>query len=135
MSSARDKGATMTIPAELKYTKDHEWAKLEADQATIGITAFAQDQLGALVYVDLPALGDTITAGEVFGEVESVKSVSELVAPLSGEVIEVNTALDAAPETINDDPYGEGWIIKISLSEVSEADDLLDASAYAALIA
>lgn len=125
----------MTIPAELKYTKDHEWAKLEADQATIGITAFAQDQLGALVYVDLPALGDTITAGEVFGEVESVKSVSELVAPLSGEVIEVNTALDAAPETINDDPYGEGWIIKISLSEVSEADDLLDASAYAALIA
>lgn len=123
----------MTVPADLKYTKDHEWALLDGAVATIGITDFAQGQLGDLVYVDLPAPGDAVTAGEVFGEVESVKSVSELVAPLSGEVAAVNTALDAEPATINTDPYNEGWIIKISLSDPAQADTLLDATTYETL--
>ena len=124
----------MAIPAELNYTKDHEWVKIEGDQATIGITDYAQDQLGGLVYVDLPDAGATFVAGEVCGEVESVKSVSELLAPLSGEVSAVNTELDGAPETINSDPYGAGWIIKLSVSDPSQVAGLLDAAAYEASI-
>lgn len=125
----------MAIPTDLKYTKDHEWVKIEADQATIGISDYAQDQLGGLVYVDLPAVGDDVNAGEVFGEVESVKSVSELLAPLTGTVAAINGALEGAPETINSDPYGAGWIVKITLSDPSEAADLLDSAAYEALLA
>jgi len=125
----------MAIPTDLKYTKDHEWVKIEADQATIGISDYAQDQLGGLVYVDLPAVGDDVNAGEVFGEVESVKSVSELLAPLTGTVAAINGALEGAPETINSDPYGAGWIVKITLSDPSEAENLLDSAAYEALLA
>jgi len=125
----------MAIPAELNYTEDHEWVKVESGTATIGVTDYAQDQLGGLVFVNLPAVGDAFAAGEVFGEVESVKSVSELLAPISGEVIEVNTDLENAPETINDDPYGAGWIIKVSVSDPAQVGALLDAASYEALIA
>ena len=125
----------MAIPAELNYTEDHEWVKVESGTATIGVTDYAQDQLGGLVFVNLPAVGDAFAAGEVFGEVESVKSVSELLAPISGEVIEVNTDLENAPETINDDPYGVGWVIKVSPSDPAQVGALLDAASYEALIA
>ncbi|MCL2881360.1 MAG: glycine cleavage system protein GcvH [Coriobacteriia bacterium] len=125
----------MAIPAELNYTEDHEWVKIESETAMIGITDYAQDQLGGLVFVNLPAVGDTFAVGAVFGEVESVKSVSELLAPLSGKVIEVNAELESAPETINNDPYGAGWIIKMSVSDPSQTGALLDATAYEALTA
>ncbi len=125
----------MNIPSDLKYTKDHEWVKVEADQATIGITDYAQDQLGGLVYVSLPAVGESFEASEVFGEVESVKSVSELLAPLSGEVVAVNADLEGSPETVNSDPYGEGWIIRLSLEDAAQIADLLDADAYSAQLA
>jgi glycine cleavage system H protein len=122
-------------PSDLKYTKEHEWVRVDGDSATIGITDFAQDQLGEVVYVDLPSVGDQATAGDTFGEIESVKSVSELFAPVSGEVTKVNEALDDAPETVNEDPYGDGWMITVKLSDTSELDGLLDASAYEAFIA
>ncbi|MCL2332170.1 MAG: glycine cleavage system protein GcvH [Actinomycetia bacterium] len=125
----------MIIPSEFKYTRDHEWVKIESDQATVGISDYAQDQLGGLVFVNLPTVGEAFEAGAVFGEVESVKSVSELLAPLSGEVVATNTELESAPETINDDPYGAGWIVKFTLSDPAQVDGLLDASAYEALIA
>ncbi|MCL2654284.1 MAG: glycine cleavage system protein GcvH [Coriobacteriia bacterium] len=125
----------MSTPDELYYTNDHEWVRIESDSATVGITDFAQDQLGGLVFVNLPAPGEGFVAGEVFGEVESVKSVSELLAPLAGEVTEVNAELEGAPETINNDPYGAGWIIKIKLSDPAQVGDLLDADAYASVIA
>jgi len=120
----------MLVPKDLKYSSDHEWVKVEDGQVTIGISDYAQDQLGGLVYVSLPKTGDTFEAGDVFGEVESVKSVSELIAPLSGEVVAVNTELEDAPELINEDPYQEGWIMKISPSEPDQISGLLDAAAY-----
>jgi len=122
----------MAIPTELNYTTDHEWVKVESELATIGITDYAQEQLGSLVFVNLPAVGETFAAGDVFGEVESVKSVSELLAPLSGEVLEVNSELEGVPETLNSDPYGAGWIIKVSLSDPAQVAELLDAGAYEA---
>ena len=117
----------MNFPAELKYTKDHEWMKMEGDIAVIGISDFAQDALGDVVFVNLPAVGDEVTAGESLGDVESVKAVSDLISPGSGVICEVNEALDDAPETLNEDPYG-AWIIKVE--KVTEEEELLEADAY-----
>lgn len=125
----------MNIPSELKYTKDHEWVKVENGVATIGITDFAQGELGDIVYVDVDTLDDTVEEGDVFGSVEAVKTVSDLFMPLSGEVIEFNEALEDAPELVNTDPYGEGWMIKITISDDSQIEALLDAAAYKTLIA
>lgn len=122
-------------PKELMYDKEHEWVSVDGDVATIGISDFAQDQLGEVVYVDLPSVGDEIVAGENFGEIESVKSVSELFTPLSGEIIEVNDALDDAPETVNEDPYGTGWMIKVKLGDPSQVDSLMSADEYEAFVA
>ena len=124
----------MNIPENLLYTKDHEWVKIEGDEATVGVTDFAQSELGDIVYVEIETEGDTLDKEEVFGTVEAVKTVSDLFMPLSGEVIEFNTMLEDSPETVNADPYGEGWMIKITMSDPSEADTLLDAAAYKALI-
>jgi glycine cleavage system H protein len=121
------------IPSDLKYAKSHEWAKIEGDTATVGITHFAQEQLGDLTYVDLPKVGATLTAGAEMGSVESVKAASELYSPVSGTVTEVNTALDGAPEVVNQDPYTAGWMIKVKLSAAPES--LLDATAYAQVCA
>ena len=118
------------IPEELKYTKEHEWAKLEEGLVVIGITSYAQDALGEIVYVELPSEGDEITKGDPFGGVESTKSVSDLYAPLSGEVIEVNEALLDSPETINEDPYGAGWMIKVKPYDAGELQDLMDYEEY-----
>ncbi|MFJ7218246.1 glycine cleavage system protein GcvH [Amycolatopsis sp. NPDC098790] len=120
----------MSIPENLQYTKEHEWLKVEDGVATVGITAFAAESLGDIVFVQLPDAGATITAGEVFGEVESTKSVSELYAPVSGEVVEVNGTTSDTPEVINSDPYTEGWLLKVRLT--GDVPDLLDAAAYAA---
>jgi glycine cleavage system H protein len=120
-------------PADYRYTKDHEWVKAEGGQATIGITDYAQAQLGDVVFVELPAVGRTIKQGEVFGTIESVKAVSELYAPVSGEVIAVNDALSTAPEAVNKDPHG-AWIIKVKPSNAGDVDSLLDATAYGALV-
>lgn len=122
-------------PSDLKYAKEHEWVRVDGDVATIGISDFAQDQLGEVVYVDLPGEGDEVTSGETFGEIESVKSVSELFSPVSGEVVKVNESLDDAPETVNEDPYGGGWMIQVRLSDPSQLDGLLDADAYEAFVA
>jgi len=123
-------------PTNLRYTKEHEWARLEADgTATIGITQHAQDALGDIVFASLPKVGATLKAGEGFGAVESVKSVSDLFAPCSGRVVEVNSALVKAPEIINSAPYGDGWICRIELADASELDGLMDAEAYAAFVA
>ena len=124
----------MSIPSNLKYTKDHEWVLIEGDIATVGITDFAQGELGDIVFVDIPTEGETMDAEEVFGSVEAVKTVSDLYLPVGGEIVEVNPALDAAPETVNSDAYGEGWMVKIKMTDPSEADQLMDAKAYAALI-
>ncbi len=124
----------MNIPAELKYTKDHEWIKIDGDIATVGITDFAQSELGDVVYVDVDTLDDTIEQDEVFGSVEAVKTVSDLFMPLSGEVVEFNEGLEDAPESVNTDPYESGWMIKIKLSDPSQIDNLLDAEAYKAII-
>jgi glycine cleavage system H protein len=120
-------------PADLKYTKDHEWVRSGGSDATIGITDYAQAQLGDVVFVELPAVGRTIKQGEVFGTIESVKAVSELYAPLSGEVVAVNDALSTAPESVNKDPHG-AWIIKVKPSNAGELGSLLDATAYGALV-
>ncbi len=120
----------MNVPAELKYTEDHEWAKIEGDVATIGITDYAQGELGDVVFVELPEVGTTIEKGDTFGTIEAVKAVADLFAPVSGEVIEVNEKLGAEPETVNKDPYGEGWMIKIKLSNPAEVDDLMNADQY-----
>ena len=122
-------------PKELKYDREHEWVRVDGDVATIGISHFAQDQLGEVVYVDLPSAGGSVAAGESFGEVESVKSVSELFSPVSGEILEVNNALDDAPETVNADPYGDGWMIKVKLADPAEVDALMDADGYEAYLA
>jgi len=124
----------MNIPADLKYTKDHEWVKIEGDKATIGITQFAQSELGDIVYVDIDTIGDTLKQEEVFGSVEAVKTVSDLFMPLSGEVLEFNKALEDEPEKVNSDPYGDGWMIKCTISEASEIEKLLSAEAYNELI-
>jgi len=121
-------------PADFKYTKDHEWVKTDGGDATVGITDYAQAQLGDVVFVELPAVGRTIKQGEVFGTIESVKAVSELYAPLSGEVTAVNDALTNAPESVNKDPHGAAWIIKVRPSNPGELGSLLDATAYAALV-
>ena len=124
----------MSVPENLKYTKDHEWVKIEGDTATVGITAFAQGELGDIVYVEIETEGETLDQEEVFGSVEAVKTVSDLFMPLSGEITEFNSNLEANPEIVNSDPYGEGWMIKVKLSNPSEVEDLLDAAAYSALI-
>ena len=123
------------VPGELRYTKEHEWAKLEGDKARVGITAFAQEQLGDVVFVELPKLGAKITAMKTFGVVESVKAVSDLFAPLSGEVVEGNAELPKAPEVVNADPYGKGWMIVIKLSNAKEWEGLMPAGDYEKLIA
>lgn len=120
----------MNIPNDLKYTKDHEWIKIENDVATVGITDFAQGELGDIVYVDVETVDETIERDEVFGSVEAVKTVSDLFMPLSGEITEFNEALEDAPESVNSDPYGNGWMIKIKMSDNSQIDNLLDAAAY-----
>ncbi len=122
-------------PADLKYDTEHEWVRIDGDVVTVGISDYAQDHLGEVVFVDLPAVGDTVTAGDTFGEVESVKSVSDLYSPVSGEVVKVNDALDGAPETINDDAYGAGWMIEVQLSDPLELDGLMSAEEYEAFIA
>jgi glycine cleavage system H protein len=124
----------MNVPEGLRYSSDHEWVAVDGNVARIGITDYAQDALGDVVYVDLPASGSAIAAAESFGEVESTKSVSELYAPVSGEIASVNDQLVDAPEKLNEDPYGEGWIVAITMSEPAELDGLLDAAAYRALI-
>ena len=124
----------MSIPNNLKYSKDHEWISLEGDVATIGITAFAQGELGDIVYVDVETEGETLGQEEVFGTVEAVKTVSDLFMPISGEVVEFNTELEGEPELINTDPYGKGWIIKVKVEDVAQLEALLDAAAYGDLI-
>lgn len=124
----------MNIPTNLKYTKDHEWVSIDGDVATIGITDFAQGELGDIVYVEIETEGETLNAEEVFGSVEAVKTVSDLFMPLSGEIIEFNTDLEANPELVNSDPYQKGWMIKVKLSDSSEIANLLDAEAYEALV-
>lgn len=124
----------MNIPANLKYTKDHEWVSVEGDVATIGITDFAQGELGDIVYVEIETVGETMDQEEVFGSVEAVKTVSDLFMPVSGEIIEFNNGLESNPEAVNKDPYGDGWMIKVKLSNPSEVDGLLDAAGYKALV-
>ena len=124
----------MNIPAELKYTKDHEWVKIDGDVAIVGITEFAQSELGDIVYVEIETIGETLDQEEVFGSVEAVKTVSDLFMPVSGEILEFNEALEGNPELVNSDPYGEGWMIKIKLTDASQYDQLLDAAAYEGLI-
>ena len=124
----------MNIPAELKYTKDHEWIRIEGNTATIGITDFAQSELGDIVYVEIETVGDTVDKEAVFGTVEAVKTVSDLFMPLTGEVLEVNPKLDGEPELVNKDPYGDGWMVKIRFTDESQVGSLLDAAAYGNLI-
>lgn len=124
----------MNTPSELKYTKDHEWIKIEGDIATIGITDFAQSELGDIVYVEVDTLDETLEIEEVFGTVEAVKTVSDLFLPLSGEIVEFNEGLEDEPEKVNSDPYGEGWMIKLKFSDASQIDGLLSADDYKALI-
>lgn len=124
----------MNFPSELKYTKDHEWIKVSGNEALVGITDFAQRELGDIVYVDVNTVGETVEQEQVFGTVEAVKTVSDLFMPLTGEVLEVNKDIDSAPESVNSDPYGKGWLIKIKISNPSEVDGLLDAEAYKKLI-
>ena len=124
----------MNIPEDLKYTKDHEWIKIENNIATVGITYFAQSELGDIVYVDVDTVDENIDQNEIFGSVEAVKTVSDLLMPLDGEIIEFNEYLEEAPETVNGDPYGKGWMIKIQLTDKSQIDSLLDAEAYKEII-
>lgn len=124
----------MNVPADLKYTKDHEWLKIEGDVATVGITDFAQGELGDIVYVEVETEGETLEREEVFGTVEAVKTVSDLFMPVSGEVIEFNDAIESAPEAVNNDAYGEGWMIKVKMSNTDEVSDLLSADDYKALV-
>jgi glycine cleavage system H protein len=124
----------MNIPAELKYTKDHEWIKVDGNVATVGITDFAQGELGDIVYVEIETTGETLDKEEVFGTVEAVKTVSDLFMPISGEVLEFNADLEANPESVNNDPYGAGWMIKINIADASELNELLSAEDYAALV-
>ncbi len=129
------KRITMNIPETLRYTKDHEWVKVDGNIATVGITDFAQHELGDIVYLDITSDGDTLAKEETFGTVEAVKTVSDLFMPVSGKVIEVNSELDATPELINKDPYEKGWMIRIEISDPSEVDSLMEAAAYNELVA
>lgn len=124
----------MNFPTNVKYTNEHEWVRIEGDEAYVGITDYAQSQLGDIVFVDIPTEGETLEKGEAFGSIEVVKTVSDLFLPIGGEILEVNPALEENPELVNKDPYGEGWIVKIKPTDASEADDLLDAEAYKQLI-
>jgi glycine cleavage system H protein len=124
----------MNIPEEVAYTKDHEWVKIENDTAIVGITDYAQSELGDIVYVELPEIGTEVTQGDSFGTIEAVKAVSDLYMPLSGEVVEINESLNDAPEKINKDPYKEGWMIKIKISDLNEKEDLLNSKQYEELI-
>ena len=124
----------MNIPANLKYTKDHEWVSIDGDVATVGITDFAQKELGDIVYVEVETLDQTLAKDEVFGTVEAVKTVSDLFLPLSGEIIEFNEELESTPESVNSDPYGAGWMIKVKVSDLGEVDTLLSSEAYKELI-
>jgi glycine cleavage system H protein len=126
--------AEASYPPDLKYHAEHDWARIDGDTAALGITWYAQEQLGEVVFFDPPEVGSTVTKDQPYAEVESVKAVSDVVAPLSGEITEVNETLSDSPETINEDPYGDGWMVKIRLSNVGEADDLMDASAYEATL-
>jgi glycine cleavage system H protein len=125
----------MAHPSDRTYSQDHEWVIMDGDVATIGISDFAQDQLGEVVYIDMPSEGDGLNAGEAFGEIESVKSVSELIAPVSGEVVEVNDSLSDSPETVNSDAHGAGWMIKVRVADLSAVDSLLSAEDYDAFVA
>ena len=125
----------MNLPSNLKYTKDHEWIRVEGEVAYVGITDFAQSELGEIVFVENEKEGETIGANEVFGSIEAVKTVSDLCMPVTGEILEVNAALEDAPELVNNDPYGEGWMIKIAVKDAAELEGLMDAEAYAAFIA
>jgi glycine cleavage system H protein len=127
--------AVESYPDDLKYHREHDWARVEGDEAVLGITWFAQDALGELVHFESPTAGSNVAAGQAYGEVESVKAVSDVIAPLSGQVIEVNQAVVDAPETVNEDPYGNGWLIRIRLSDPLEADGLLDVDAYKQVLA
>ena len=124
----------MHVPEKLKYSNDHEWVSLDGDVATVGITDYAQGELGDLVFVELPDIGSTVSQGESFGTIEAVKAVSDLFAPVSGEVIEVNGALTSDPEIVNKDPYGDGWMVKVRVSDAGELDALLDANGYKSII-
>lgn len=124
----------MNIPGDLKYTKDHEWVKIENDIATVGITDFAQGELGDIVYIEVDSLGENLESESVFGTVEAVKTVSDLFMPLSGEIIEFNSELESSPEIVNEDPYNSGWMIKIKLSDVNSVSNLLDSKQYKDLI-
>ena len=123
----------MNFPTNLKYSKDHEWVKVDGNIATIGISDFAQDQLGDIVFVDIQTEGEELAAGEVFGAIEAVKTVADALMPVSGKVIEVNADLEGAPESVNSDPYGAGWMIKVEMSDPAELDNLLDAAGYEAI--
>lgn len=122
----------MNFPSNIRYTSEHEWIRVEGNEAFVGITDYAQSELGEIVFIDVPTLGEIVAQGDVFGSIEAVKTVSDLNMPVSGEVLEINEALDAAPELVNNDPYGEGWIIRISVKDASELDKLKDAAAYQA---
>ena len=122
--------ADASYPDDLKYHAEHDWARIDGDEATLGITWYAQDQLGELVYFDPPQVGATLTAGQPYAEIESVKAVSDVIAPLSGTVTEVNEGLGDSPETVNEDPYGDGWLVKITITDAAEVDALMDASTY-----
>ena len=124
----------MNFPSNVKYTREHEWIRVEGNEAFVGITDYAQSELGEIVFVDVPTVGETVGQGEVFGSIEAVKTVSDLNMPATGEVLEVNEALDGQPELVNNDPYGEGWIIRIALKDATELDNLLDAEAYQAIL-
>lgn len=124
----------MNIPAQLKYTTDHEWVRIEGDMAFIGITDYAQGELGEIVYVDVPTEGETVATGEVFGSIEAVKTVADLLMPVEGEVVELNAALEDQPELVNNYPYGEGWIIKVKMADPAKVETLMDAAAYSSFL-
>lgn len=124
----------MEFPSNLRYTKDHEWIRLDGDVATVGITDFAQGELGDIVFVDIPTEGEALSAEEVFGSVEAVKTVSDLYLPVDGEVLEVNAAIDSQPDLVNSDPYGQGWMVRVKVASVADVEALMDADAYRALV-
>lgn len=124
----------MNFPSDIRYTAEHEWIRVEGEEAYVGITDYAQSELGEIVFVDVPTIGEEVAQGEVFGSIEAVKTVSDLNIPVTGEVLAINEELDAQPELVNNDPYGEGWIIKIAVKDLAELDNLMDAEAYQAII-
>ncbi|WP_138993307.1 glycine cleavage system protein GcvH [Larkinella sp. C7] len=124
----------MNFPGELKYTQDHEWIRIEGDTAIVGITDFAQSELGDIVFVDITSVGQSLAKGDIFGSIEAVKTVSDLFLPVAGEVLEINPEVEKTPELVNDDPYGRGWIVKLKLTDGAESDDLMSAEAYKELV-